>query len=356
MAAMRVLLIGDYPPPHGGVAVHVQQVHEHLCESGIEAQVLDIGKGGQPAPGVLPVRGVTQFAKALATFTAQGWLVHLHTSGNNPKSWLVAGSVGAPGLLGAAPRVITLHSGLLPAFLVGAPGRRALARAALAGYARIVAVSGAVRDAVIGCGVPASKVVVYPAFCASRVVPGKAPSGLERILARRAPLMAFAHHPSKVYGRALMFEALKLASERLPDIGLAVFGPQTRSAEFAADARRFRVEGLIEDFGELAHGEALGLLTRCQAFVRPTTADGDAISVREALALGVPCVASDVCARPEGAVCFRSGDARDLVEKLVQALLAPPARVAGPDAGPMLVALYRELADGRAAGLKPVPA
>jgi glycogen synthase len=251
--------------------------------------------------------------------------------------------VGSPGLLGAAPRVITLHSGLVPSFLESSLVRRAIARTALAGYAKIIAVSEAVRDAVVACGVPASKVLVHPAFCASRVTAGPAPGRLEEVLARRSPLVAFAHHPSKVYGRPLMFEALKRAAERFPDIGLAVFGPETRSEDFAADARRFQVEGLIEDFGELDHGRALGLLARCQAFVRPTSADGDAISVREALALGVPCVASDVCARPEGTLTFHANDARDLVDTLVRALVSPPPRVPGPDAGPVVLALYGEL-------------
>jgi glycogen synthase len=344
VSPLRVLLIGDYPPPHGGVSVHVKQLHEQLRESGVQTQVLDIGKGRRLAPDVRSVRTLGQYASALAAFTAKGWLVHLHTSGNNTKAWWVAGAAGAPGVLGAAPRVITLHSGLLPKFLAGSARRRALARAALAGYAKIVAVSQPVREAVLECGVSASKVVVHPAFCASRVRPGVAPRGLEAALARRSPLIAFAHHPSSVYGSALMLEALKLATERFPRIGLAVFGPGTRTEAFAADARRLGVEAAIEDFGELEHAEAMGLLARCGAFVRPTSADGDAVSVREALALGVPCVASDVCPRPEGTVVFRSGDAEDLVRKLELALASPPARVEGPDAGAMLLSVYRELA------------
>jgi glycogen synthase len=82
------------------------------------------------------------------------------------------------------------------------------------------------------------------------------------------------------------------------------------------------------------------MLQGCDAFVRPTTADGDSVSVREALALGVPCVASDVAPRPAGTVTFPSGDARALVEALSQALVAKPARAVSPDAGPVMLSLY----------------
>src|SRR4051812_30520329 len=51
----RVLLVGDYPPPQGGVAIHVQQLQRYLVRQGLEAKVLNIGKGGRPAPDVLPV-------------------------------------------------------------------------------------------------------------------------------------------------------------------------------------------------------------------------------------------------------------------------------------------------------------
>lgn len=348
---MRVLLVGDYPPPHGGVAVHVQQLHRYLREHGVEARVLDIGKGGRPAPDVFPVRGVARFGSRLAGFLADGWTVHVHTSGNNPKSWLLAAVAGVP--WPRAPRVVTLHSGLLPDYLAASPARRALARAALAGYSRVVAVSEAVKGALVSCGVPAGKVLVHPAFCASQVRPGPVPETVEAVRARRRPLLVMAHHPSPVYGRGLMFRALRRLAEAWPDVGLALFGPGTRTPEFDRDVREAGVARFIEDLGELEHPEALALLSRGDAFIRPTTHDGDSISVREALALGIPCVASDVCQRPEGTFLFKAGDAEDLARRVRRALSEGPARVAMPDAGPVMLRLYGELSPPRLGGAEP---
>lgn len=339
---MRVLLVGDYPPPHGGVAVHVQQLHGFLRERGVESAVLNIGKGGRADPGVISVRTPTQYGTRLAGFLREGWTVHVHTSGNNPKSWMVAATAGvrAP----RAPRIITLHSGLLPDYLAASLSRRAFARVALSGYGRVVAVSEAVREALLRCGVPEEKVVTYPAFCGSQVRPGPETPELQAARARRRTLLAMAHHPSPVYGRKLMFRALRVLANELPGLGLAVFGPGTRSEEFLRDARDAGVGDLLEDLGELDHPQALALMARCDAFIRPTTHDGDAISVREALALGVPCVASDVCARPHGTYTFTAGNAVDLAGQVRHALKSGPAQALSPDAGPVLLELYGHLA------------
>jgi glycogen(starch) synthase len=348
---MRVLLVGDYPPPHGGVSIHVQQLHRFLRGRGVEAKVLDIGKGGRPDPDVLPVRSFARFGLKLAGFLSTGWTVHVHTSGNNPKSWMLAAAAGVPAP--RAPRIITLHSGLLPGFLAASAARRAFARVALAGYSRVVAVSEAVGEALVGCGVPEEKILVHPAFCASQVQPGLVTSAVKLARERRRPLLAMAHHPSPVYGRMVMFRALRMLADELPEVGLAVFGPGTRSPEFARDARESRVAAHLEDLGELDHDEALGLLSRCDAFIRPTTHDGDSISVREALTLSIPCVASDVCTRPEGTYLFRAGYAPDLAERVRQALAEGPAQVASPDAGPLLLGLYAELSPPGLGGMWP---
>ena len=52
--------------------------------------------------------------------------------------------------------------------------------------------------------------------------------------------------------------------------------------------------------GNLPHDEFLTLLTRCSAYLRSPACDGVAASVLEAVALGVPVVASENGRRPAG--------------------------------------------------------
>ncbi len=85
--------------------------------------------------------------------------------------------------------------------------------------------------------------------------------------------------------------------------------------------------------GDVTHEACLAIIARSDLFVRPTLSDGDAISVREAIAMDTPVVASDVVARPEGTLCFKTGDATlDLALKISSLLSgAIPAPAACPE-------------------------
>tara|TARA_R110002126_G_scaffold69294_1_gene175186 strand:+ start:1058 stop:2080 length:1023 start_codon:yes stop_codon:yes gene_type:complete len=59
------------------------------------------------------------------------------------------------------------------------------------------------------------------------------------------------------------------------------------------------------------------LLKISHASIRATRTDGDSLSIRESLFLGVPVITSDVVDRPKGCVLFRSGCADDLFFKVL---------------------------------------
>ncbi|MBX5483237.1 MAG: glycosyltransferase family 4 protein [Myxococcaceae bacterium] len=343
-----VLLIGDYPPPMGGIAVHVQQLHQAFTRAHLPCKVLDIGKGVHHGPGIVDGHGYGHFGRELLRHARDAWLLHLHTSGNNVRAWTVAMSVSVAGQMFATPTVITVHSGLVPQRFPRDPALRRRAQIALVGYSHIVAVSEPVKEALIDAGIRPSRLSMFPAFVASEVRPGTPPAVLAAVRQRRRPLLAAAHHPSPVYGRALLMEALALLAPRFQDIGLAYFGPGTGSPEYRADAERFGVAHLIDDFGEIDHAQALAVIQAADTFVRPTSADGDSVSVREALAMGVPCVATDVAYRPPGTLVARAGDPIDLALRIEEALMHRPPRTVQPDASVFLRGLYERLRTGPA--------
>jgi glycosyltransferase involved in cell wall biosynthesis len=69
--------------------------------------------------------------------------------------------------------------------------------------------------------------------------------------------------------------------------------------------------------GNLPHAEFLSLQRRCSACIRTPACDGVSASVLEALALGIPVVASENGRRPPGVVIYLEHDAADLCAKLV---------------------------------------
>jgi hypothetical protein len=85
------------------------------------------------------------------------------------------------------------------------------------------------------------------------------------------------------------------------------------------------------------------VIAACDVFVRPTLADGDSVSVREALALGRVVVASAVGHRPEGVLTFRAGSAANCAEILFHAHAHTHSSPHPPtgDALPALLKIYQ---------------
>jgi glycosyltransferase involved in cell wall biosynthesis len=331
MRINRAVLAGFYPPPFAGEPVHVKQLAELLRERGLTVEVLNLKRGAHPSAEYRSSGGRGGLLWKLFTLADRASILHLHTNGHNRKSWLLILVASLAGRLRGACAVLTLHSGLLPGYVAGF-GRlaRGLARWVLAPFARVVCVNGEIRRAIERLGVPGHRVVVIPAFLG---VPGSAelaPADRGRIRDFHPLLVAVAggeEDPER--GLAVVLQAARQLVTARPRLGVVLMGwevgPKTRP--------------LIEELGLAAHAVCLGEVShdRCLAFiraadvvVRSTFADGDAITVREALAFGVPVVASDTDFRPDGVTLFRKGDAPDLVAKLERVLAEPRGSGSGP--------------------------
>ncbi|MGC3996224.1 MAG: glycosyltransferase [Anaeromyxobacter sp.] len=348
---MRVALVGNWPPPQGGVAVHVAALARSLRARGADVRVLDLGEGGHAGPALVPARGARRLSLALAGVAAERRLVHLHTSGANLPSWCVALAAGRARRPGAPRGVLTLHSGSLPAWLAGSPARRLLARAACAGFGTVVAVSEAIAAALREAGVPAARLRVLEAFSPALLEPPAPPPGLAALRAAAAPLVAAAVLPGPVYGPDLLLPAFARLRARHPQAVLAVMGQGSQDPPF-------RGAPGVAGLGELAHAAALAVLAAADVFVRATRVDGDALTVREALALGCRVVASDVGHRPAGCLLFPPGDAVALGEALLRAAALRRPGVGGaasPDTFEALWDVYRAHAVGRAPPPAPAP-
>jgi glycogen(starch) synthase len=338
---MKVLLVGDFPPPHGGVAVHVEVLFRAVRAHGGICEVLDIGKGQLPADGVVPAGGLVRFTALLGQYAARGYQIHVHTSGANPKSWMLAGICAAAGAVSQKPPLITFHSGLGPAWIAQSAARRKTAAAVAGRFGTVIAVSDEIRDNFIRCGVAPEKLEVLPAFSHSFLEPGAPPAGFETLRAEAAPLFSAMLAPGKVYGHEILLDAFARVHRQLPSARLAVYGP-------GSDA--VKAPGVIA-YGELHRPQALAVMAKSDIFIRPTLADGDSVSVREALALGRIVVATRVGNRPPEARLVTPGDAASLAEGLLSAaadLRARPVREAASRAGDCvqrLLALYGYVAE-----------
>lgn len=320
----RVLLVGPVPPPTGGIASHVASLARALGGSGVPAQVVDsrrrlalVGELGRAGLG--------------------GEIVHLHVCGHNKRSFgLLAACLAATPRL---PAMVTLHSGLAPRFLenLTATGRRTVA-GLLGRASTVVCVSQAIARAVVELGAPAPE-VVSPFIGGLRA--GRPPVHVEAAREAGATLIAASVAPGHEYGAETLISAFVRIAAKLPDAMLVLFGPGSR--EVAGRLIDRDLEDRVIAEGEVEPRTALAILAASDVLVRPTLADGDAVTVREALALGRRVVASDAAARPEGTMIFPAGDAEALAGATLRALAQPPPPPATEDGFAALSRIYSRL-------------
>lgn len=348
---MRSLfLVGPLGPPSGGVTSHLWDLRSAVVSLGGAVRMFDPARRGRgrKESGSSAARALFdtatrtmaggRLAAALGAARARGDLVHLHTNGHNHGSWEVIGLVGllagamsphrdgegnGTGIGGGA--MLTLHSGLAPAYLAAHPR---MSRLLAERYHRVVCVSQAIAEALLRTGFAEERLIVAPAFSPATLPLPLPPPGLALARRRHRPLLAATLSPGAEYGADVLVEGFtRLVRDdpegRMGDAGLVLFGPAARDPQLAAILQKRGLGWRVYAYADLDRGEALAVLRACDTFLRPTRADGDSISVREALALGVRVVASDAAVRPAGVHCHAAGSGAALAAAVLEALALP---------------------------------
>ena len=168
-----------------------------------------------------------------------------------------------------------------------------------------------------------------PSVSTAHLIQETYPSSLTTFLRDYTPLMVVsaAHimlvDGKDVYGLDLCIDMLAGIKERYPDAGLIIGLPQVNDMHyFHVLKQRMHDKGVAEQI-YILHGnkELWPLLKQVDLFVRPTLSDGDSMAVREAMHFNVPVVASDAVERPDEVYSFKSGDFHDfarMVETVLQ--------------------------------------
>jgi|SRR5215211_1578406 len=367
--APDVLILGPVPPPFGGVSVHLSRLVPLLESAGLKVAVLNHFSSAD-GPGVVGAmkKNPLNYYRFPKRFRSR--IVHYHHA-----RWahLVATALGKRSNDGRY--IVTLHAGQVGN---GSPftSKNALisriTRWALSRFDTVIVVNPKIASTV-NRHLDKQRIEVLPAFVGAgndefdTYEPAiEAFLNTGRVLVVSAYAIQFLDGNREVYGLDNAIEAfIEVGSER-DDLRLAIFVARRpsrakarrhlASLERRLDAARLRQRALI--VFDLPLRPAL---RQNAIYVRPTRADGDAVSVREAQAAGVPVIASNVVQRPSGVVLFQTEDVAGFCDALRTVLdnsaprIKPPSRGNGGPAGnefaEKLIQLYRrELAAHARAG------
>jgi glycosyltransferase involved in cell wall biosynthesis len=309
-----------YPPPHGGVQTNVVAIHERLEERGVKSAVISMSRHRHAGiPNVYFPETAPAVARLLVSLPAN--VVHFHIGGDISNRL-----IGLAAFLNALPgrrTVLTLHSGGYPTSAQARETRRVkVIHAVLRRFDALVGVNPEVKAFLASSGIAAEKVHQLQPFPHLSRVKARSTSdpNLEAFCAKQRPLLVTVGLLEPEYDLTLQFRVLRLLRERYPEIGLVIVGSGSLRDELVGQISAEPHNEHILLAGDVPHPSTIELIRRADVLLRTTLYDGDAISVREALQLGTPVVATDNGMRPANVFLAPIGDVNAIASQVVNVL------------------------------------
>lgn len=343
---LRVLLLGPYPPPHGGVEINLASLQDFLHRVDACCEVINLTRHRRV--GIGPVHyPATAMDVIRLILRNKAEIIHLHVGGN--VSWRLLGLGLLCSLLPSRKVVLTLHSGGYPSSPAGKTARPISLRGFLfRRFDGIIAVNQELVDMFISFGVPAAKIRLILPFSLPAKLPDVAlPETIGKFFAAHAPVLLSVGGLEPEYDLPSQIEALGCLRETSPGAGLLIAGAGSLEAEIRSRIRATSYADHVLLAGDVSREVVLRMMSLSDVLLRTTLFDGDSIAIREALHFGLPVIATDNGMRPERASLIPIADRRALCQAIRGTLDKPQMRQTSPGAETtnlqLVINFYRQL-------------
>lgn len=317
----KILLFGSFPPPIGGVSIHVKRLFYLLKEKGYRISLVDLGKNYK-LPGL---KWLLIFFKIMTTSFD---ILHVHRVDEKTIkiiSWCKR--------LKSFKLYVTLHNERLFSKETNL-STEILNRYFSLVDTLIVVGSHIVSDVEKNISAPLSRIIVKnsfipPILSLETTLRKELPEDLLSFIASRQPVInssAFKinfFEGVDLYGLDLCVELVRMLKEEYPNIGFVFAIAAYEEAKEYQNKINLKIKeyNLEANFFFLKGQHLIWPSFRLYDLtVRPTYRDGFGITVAESLAVGCPVVASDVCNRAEGTIIFKNRDLEDFYKKCLAVL------------------------------------
>jgi glycogen synthase len=319
---MRVLILGAFPPPHGGVQTHVAALRTFLIERNIPCEGIHLTRHRQAdGNGLYYPRTALQVLKLLLRL--QYDVIHNHVGGD--LTLRVLGLCLLCSLIPGKRAVLTFHSGGYPSFLgANTPRRWSLRGFIFRRLDGLIGVNAEIVKLFCQFGVPPERVRLIPphAFHVNDKV-AVLPLYLDNFFRQHDPVLITVGLLEPEYDLALQVDVLGLVRQSYPRAGLLIIGSGSLEEELRKRVQSMPYAEHILLAGDVPHAATLRAIAQSDLFLRTTLYDGDSISVREALHSGVPVIATDNGMRPEGVVLIPVSSPKALRDAIETELARP---------------------------------
>jgi glycosyltransferase involved in cell wall biosynthesis len=320
---MKVLQLGPYPPPHGGVQTNLVAIRELLLRRNIPCAVINITRHRKSeADEVYYPKSALQLLRLMYRLRCD--VIHLHIGGNvtNRLLGLALACCSMPG----SKAVLTFHSGGYPS----SPAGQRMKRSSLAAFVfrrfdAIIAVNQQIADFFASLGVPREKIAfIYPHPMPSmdENMPPLSPE-LQRFYVAHDPVLISVGLLEPEYDLPLQIEAAGKIRHSFPNAGLVLIGSGSLEPQLRQQIATTPYREHVLLCGDVPHQVTLRAIAESDLMLRTTLYDGDAVSVRESIHLGTPVIASDNGMRPAEVQLVPAQNLGALLAKVEQVLSSP---------------------------------
>lgn len=345
--SMRVLQLGPYSLPHGGIQAHVVALRQYLQQQGVVCDVIDLNKGRKTdGDGVYGPKTALDLLALVLRLPAD--IIHLHIGGNLTTRLLGLSLLCA--WLPGRKSVLTFHSGGYPSSAEGkAAAPNTVRGKIMSRFDRVIGVNQEIVDVFLRYGLPHEHVRLIKPYSVPALAPDvELPAPLRSFFQQHRPILISVGLLEPEYDLPLQIDVLESVREEYPNAGLVLIGSGTLEAELRERIAKKVYWDHILLCGDVERTVTLRAIADGDLYLRTTLFDGDSISLREAVHFGTRVIASDRAPRPEGVVIVPGENlevlARTISEQLrKQPPVRPTATKAADENLGAILALYKEV-------------
>ena len=287
-------------------------IRDYLRRKGHSCDVVNLTRfRREDGDGVYYPAGAAALMRLLWRLPAD--ILHLHFGGDLTRRLI--GLALFCSLLPGRKTVLTFHSGGYP----GSPAGRTAAPATLRGFVLrrldgLIGVNAEIAALFAQFGVRQERIRTILPFSVrppDRSLP--LPDRLAAFLGAHSPALLTVAGLEPEYDLPRQIDLMAEILLRYPRAGLLIVGSGSLEESLRAHiaAKPYRDHVLL--YGDMPHALTLRATQECDLLLRTTLYDGDSISVREALYIGTPVIATDNGMRPEGVFLIPPSDSARLL-------------------------------------------
>ncbi len=314
---IHILQLGPYPPPRGGVQTNMLAIQDELLKNGHQSTIISITKSEVigDEKNVYHPRSPFELLKFILTLKYD--ILHLHIGGGLPLR--VQMLILMCGLFAKGKSVLTFHSG---GYTVSEEGRNAsywtFRGFAFRRFDKIIVVNKLMTGMFEKFGVKSENIkLIFPFTLSKPKTNIEIPDKFQEFWENHDKTLITVGLLETDYDLPQQIDVLERVLRKYPKTGLVIIGSGSihKDLEKLIDSKSYAEHILLA--GDTDRDVVLHLIGMADLMLRTTMFDGDAISVREALFLGTPVVATDNGMRPEGLKLIPMQDI-DALEKAIK--------------------------------------